>query len=210
MIKQYYQDSYATIYHGDCLDIMPQLEPVDSIVVDPPYPIEFIPKYKAWFTACDMILKEGGTFFGMFGQYKLPEVFKSFPDNWEYLWCGCFEQRQMATSIWPRGISSAWKPLLIYGKGFKRFTPWKYDTITAKQGYIKPKYGHKWGQDEFQFMTLIDRFEITGILCDPLMGKGTTLVAAKQLRRKAIGIEIEERYCEIAVKRLAQEVIEFK
>ncbi len=207
----YYEDKWVTIYHGDCREILPQLNvKVDSIITDPPYKIEFIPLYSDWWLSCDTVLKSGGVCFVMVGQYKLPEVINSFPKQWEYLWMGCFEQRQMAATIWPRGIGSAWKPFLIYGKGFNKFKAWKYDVISASGGYLNGKDLHKWGQPINQFITLIERFEIKGIILDPLMGSGTTNIAAKLLNRYSIGIEIEEKYCEIATKRCSQEVMELK
>jgi site-specific DNA-methyltransferase (adenine-specific) len=73
------------------------------------------------------------------------------------------------------------------------------------------KYDHP-SQKPYPFMTwLVQRLSDEGhTILDPFMGSGTTLRAAKDLRRKAIGIEIEEKYCEIAAKRLEQEVFDFQ
>ena len=199
--------SEVTLYHGDCLEILPTLEAgsVDAVITDPPYKKKYIPLYNEWWNACDIPLKDGGVVFAMVGQYCLPDVINSFPDTWEYLWCGCFEARQMAVCIWPRGIGSAWKPLLIYGKGFRKFKPWVYDTIALKGGYRKHRDGkHEWGQDPSAFSTIIERFDINGIVLDPFMGSGTTGVACVQTGRNFIGIEIDKGYFDIAEKRIKE------
>lgn len=72
------------------------------------------------------------------------------------------------------------------------------------------KFDHP-SQKPYPYMTwLVNRLSEEGqIILDPFIGSGTTLRAAKDLRRKAIGIEIEEKYCEIAARRLGQEVLDF-
>lgn len=198
----------ATLYLGDCRDILPTLAAgsVDAVVTDPPYPKEFIPVYADCWRGCDTPLKHGGQCFAMVGQYCLPDVINGFPKSWEYLWCGCFQGAQMATSIWPRGISAAWKPLLIYGKSFSKFKPWKYDTIAIEGGYRRDKEHHEWGQSVLAFRTIIDRFNVGETILDPFMGAGTTGIAAVMEGRKFVGIEIDRTHFETSCRRIREAV----
>jgi site-specific DNA-methyltransferase (adenine-specific) len=82
-------------------------------------------------------------------------------------------------------------------RGLCRETEWDQKILHPTQ---KPVRIIRW---------IMEMFPDYQVVLDPFMGSGTTLRAAKDLGRKAIGIEIEERYCEIAVKRMSQEVIQF-
>jgi site-specific DNA-methyltransferase (adenine-specific) len=77
----------------------------------------------------------------------------------------------------------------------------RFNTETGLHPTQKP-------QKLFEYLILTYSNETQTIL-DPFMGSGTTLVAAKQLGRKCVGIELEEKYCEIAVQRLAQDILPF-
>ena len=97
---------------------------------------------------------------------------------------------------------------MLYGKAphlnlGAKHTAWKTTATSDINGHPCPK-PIEW------MLKVVDLVSVDGdTIIDPFMGSGTTLRAAKDLGRKAIGIEIEEKYCEIAVKRLAQEVFSF-
>ena len=96
-----------------------------------------------------------------------------------------------------------WEPLLVYGKtdGLQMHDFFFAQPDPFANGHPCPK-PIRWAT------WLIERAtKQSHVILDPFAGSGTTLRAAKDLGRKAIGIEIEERYCEIAAKRMAQAVL---
>lgn len=226
-MKPYYQDDYATIYHGDCREILPRLEPVDCVITDPPYGVGLSGKRAK---------KRGG------GTISRNDTYQSFVDSEEYvssvvvpvIKC-CIEKGYRVAltpgtrCMWayPRpndvgtffsaagtGMSS-WgfccsQPILYYGKC--PFLARGLGSRANSYGQTYPndsnEYKHPCVKPIRQWRWLVERASYHGeTILDPFMGSGTTLRAAKDLQRKAIGIEIEEKYCEIAVKRLRQEVL---
>lgn len=120
---------------------------------------------------------------------------------------GCFYQPAAAgVSFWGR---PTWQPILFYGTAPNsgeqlRQLHYILNESAEENDHPCPKPIHAW-------KWLVNKASRPGdTVIDPFMGSGTTLRAAKDLGRQAIGIDIEERYCEIAAKRLSQEVLAFE
>ena len=95
----------------------------------------------------------------------------------------------------------------IKGKCINRYK----DQIDTEIENNRNQFEHPSPKMVKHYNRLIDMFSTNdNIIIDPFMDSGTTLKAAKELGRKAIGIEIEQKYCDIAIKRLSQEVLNLK
>ncbi len=192
-MKPYYEHDGITIYHGDCREVMPGLEPVGLVVADPPYgmgkatwdvlmpPEEWLPQARRFPTVA--------VFCGVRGLHDYPR-----PD-----WTGAWVRVASTQRAGRFGGFNNWEPVLIYGGN-------KFDNDVFSVPNIQDKAaaGHPTTKPEKLLRLMVHRLSPSGTVLDPFMGSGTTLRAAKDLGRKAIGIEIEERYCEIAAKRLGQ------
>jgi site-specific DNA-methyltransferase (adenine-specific) len=208
-MKPYYDHAGIVIYHGDCREILPHLEPVDLVLTDPPYPYEFIECFSYLSMFASKILTSGGWCISYSGQTYLPEVMQRLGENLRYHWMFVLKHTGGMQSIHHRKIMCSYKPLLVYTNGEPeyRYTGYFTDLLT---GTGRSKSSHPWQQSCFELFALIRAFsEDHKTIADPFMGSGTALVAAKELGRRAIGIEIEEKYCEIAARRLSQEVLPF-
>lgn len=217
MIKPYYDHGNIQIFHGDCLEIMPQLKPVDLVLTDPDYNAkdigpnkrnyinqtmgidrqDYILFCKSWFKLASQLTENLVFTPGISNTHNYPQPY------WTLCW-----HKPAAVSFNRMGGYNAWEPIFVYGKPFKRL-PQDYlycNTFNFKKG---PETGHPCPKP-IPLMHKIISYMKDGAILDPFMGSGTTLVAAKNLGRRAIGIEIELDYVKIAIKRLKQEVLPFQ
>lgn len=235
MIKPYYDHAGITIYHGDCREILPTLPKVDLVLTDPPYGIDFHSARPSEERKKDKILNDGLNEY----QEMLPWMYSAFKDvlkdggvlccfcsggggtpSLAYAWLEVPKHLNLENvCIWDKGFVGMgwryrfqWEAVIVATKGERK--TWNggnnRSNILEFQKVIPQVGDHPTPKPEALMRQLIeDNCNQDDLILDPFMGSGTTLRAAKDLGRKAIGIEIEEKYCEIAAKRLSQEVFNF-
>lgn len=187
------------VRHGDFREALADLEDVDAIITDPPYPAEFLPLLADLAAWADKVLADDGVLAVLIGQTHLPEVYRLLDGHRPYRWTCCYLTEGNGYVSHPRRVQSNWKPLLVYGGG-----PRIGDVLRSEGSDADAKGHHKWGQDYSAFHTLIERLTTRGqTVVDPFMGSGTTLLAAHALGRHAIGADIDADSVETARGRLA-------
>ena len=208
MIKPYYDYNGITIYHGDCLEILPELPKVDLVLTDPPY---------GGGDHYNFRYKEKGLFENKSPEKKyFDEIIKKSKN--QIIWGGnYFTDKISVNRCWLCWLKSqpidafsdfelAWTS---FDKVSKKIDLKSYGFNHADKRHSGNSTLHPTQKPVALFRWCIEFSKTTGLILDPFLGSGTTAVACKQLGRRCIGIEIEEKYCEVAAKRLSQEVIEY-
>ena len=205
----YYSDDAVTIYHGDCRDILLTLT-FDVVVTDPPYGIGYQQKIETgrdWGTISGdgsdalarwVIEAVHPTPMLVFGANHFPSALPE-PGRWV-----CWDKRVVEAA--DRMLGSPFELAWMNGPDKAGFMY----RIQHGGGVNADGHGrrvHPTQKPVTLMNRIIEDHFPTGVIADPFMGAGSTLRAAKDLGRRAVGIEIEERYCAAAVARLAQEVL---
>ncbi len=229
-MQPYYQDDSCTIFHGDCRDVLESLpsSSVDLIVTDPPYGVQ----WDSGYSSMGPIVGDDGTLDVPAIIRKACRVLRSLRHLYVFGPFDLSEVTGMPTTelIWDKGKFSAGDLSNPWGSAHEpiQFGTWHSAESMKQRGGLTarlrrgsvlhvPKQNngrgaltHPTEKPVLLLRQLIECSSLMGeVVFDPFMGSGTTLQAARYLGRKAIGIEIEERYCEIAAKRLVQGVLDF-
>lgn len=278
----YYQDKWVTIYHGDCREILPQLDvKVDLVLTDPPYGIdkaEWDNEFPLWWLDLCASKSEQIAFTpGVWNLTRCPLGFANFKYRWtlaahlvngmtmgrfgwgnwipcvvyqsslrdmpEYTqkWCNNFADWCDAEGVTKKRLDEIcdtsdmggwWKSRLPHRCQIPTGEQWEklklvleipatleperryYESLYAPQTDCKDvvvglddKPQHPSPKPFTAVMWFLTALGGNSVL-DPFLGSGTTCYCAKKLNRYSIGIEIEEKYCEIAARRCSQEVME--
>ncbi len=214
--KPYFRDESVAIYHADCRDILPKMPKVDLVLTDPPYllpHVQFRPEMReqtrTWgnFSAARM------AFDGYLALLNAPEMYwfldeVSYPVLYPSLYANSYSLKLLVWNKGRIGMGGKWR------RSFELIAHISSTPNAVKSGRAdilsEPPVDdrkHPFEKPVALVTALMEASPNAHTILDPFMGSGTTLRAAKDLGRYAIGVEIEERYCEIAAKRMAQMVM---
>lgn len=220
-LTSYYSDDLVTLYHGDCRDLLPELDPVDLVLTDPPYGISYVSGWTSGprsrpissDTARLAIRMQKAVIPMLRAQHVLWFTrWDVWPDVWEVLamWLPLRGMLVWDKSDPGMGDLSHWGPSyeLIASAGHGKTIGSRDQSVLRFQKPPSTNRRHPTEKPVDLLEYLIGKLDATTVL-DPFAGSGSTLVAARNLGRRVVGIEIEERYCEVAAKRFSQGVLEF-
>ena len=227
-MKPYYEHEGITIYHGDCREVLPQLDPVDLVITDPPYfqPVaHYCPArdntkprrsmgdrsvlalaFGIWCDAIAGVIRPTGTAYIFCDGQSYPIVFDAMYSH----------AHRIRPLIWDKVTSFngyTWRhqhELIAWAEMSEAVRVKTGDGDILRFRAVPVKERLHPAQKPTELVRRLMAKHDAGTVLDPFAGSGTALVVARMLDRNAIGIEIEERYCEIAANRLAQEVLQFE
>jgi site-specific DNA-methyltransferase (adenine-specific) len=217
-MKPYYEDDAVTIYHGDCREILPTLT-ADVLVTDPPYGINLNTDNSRFSGGSKGNMAKRGNGIGSANGVRIHGDDAPFDPSFllsaaahRVIWGWnhfanalpggtCLVWIKRNDTAFGSFLSDAEIAWVSKGHGVYCYRDLSNNAIARERAHPTQK--------PLGLMRWCLGFFPVGAVLDPFMGSGTTLRAAKDLGRKAIGIEIEERYCEIAARRMGQEVMDF-
>ena len=253
MTEPYYQDSHVTIYHGDCREILPQLDVnVDLVLTDPPYGTTdcswdtVIPFGQMW-SGLLRIVKDNAPIVLTASQPFASALVMSNPKMFTHEW---IYQKRCASNF----AQAKYAPMkehesvLVFSISKSNYYPIKEGRVGSGSERVKHNFNEtKSGEftsirnalpspTELRYPSSVQEFnnrasgdrglhptqkpyklfkyfmetysQDGNLVLDPFLGSGTTCYCAKKLNRQCIGIEIVEKYCEIAANRCRQTVME--
>ena len=253
-MKPYFETDLGKLYHGDCLEIMPEIESVDMIFADPPFNVnkpynDNRPHYKEWCNSWIShgfeLLKDSGCFYLMTLTKHLEWKMPLMANHGVFI--NLITWRNVTASRCNRQFWLEYQPIMLYGKSqnykFNRYAEKVANGERRWGGYsteYKGQMKDRWDDIPFVYAGSIKHSEAilkpgtnqkacccqmplglsnraisfstdkSDVVLDPFLHSGTTALSCENLNRRWIGIEIEEKYCEIAAKRIEREAQQLK